>query len=166
MTRDEHRAPSRLVTRHNRRPTPPPRQQFMPEQADYSMPDDAPELEQGPGEQPALVSDVPRYHSPAERTVDPSLAPGELSKQERHQLLMTTIRLYEQAWKLASIRSNPHNHALAAYLIPRRKRISLKAAISRNQVLIITIDSRGNTNVREPEQRGLFRSLTSWILGD
>jgi len=91
--------------------------------------------------------------------------PGMLSMQERQQLLMHTIQLYDDEWKLAGIRANQRKNWLQGYLTPRSKHLDLKEAISRNQVLIITIDSRGNTDINEPKKPGPWRRLTWWIFG-
>lgn len=91
--------------------------------------------------------------------------PGMLSMQERQQLLMHTIQLYDDEWKLAGIRANQRKNWLQGYLTPRNKHLDLKDAISRNQVLIITIDSRGNTDINEPKKPGPWRRLTWWIFG-
>ncbi len=92
-------------------------------------------------------------------------APGALSMQERQQLLMHTIQLYDDKWKLAGIRANQRKNWLQGYLTPRNKHIDLKEAISKNRVLIITIDSRGNTDINEPKKPGPWRRLTWWIFG-
>lgn len=91
---------------------------------------------------------------------------NELSKQERTQLLMETIQLFDDVWKLASIRANERNNWLTAYLVPRNKNLDLRTAISKRQVLIITIDEMGNTDIREPQKRGLWRRLTAWLIGE
>ena len=44
-----------------------------------------------------------------------------MSKKERYQLLMHTIQLYEDNWKLASIRALPSR--MAAYLTPRNRHL-------------------------------------------
>jgi hypothetical protein len=93
-------------------------------------------------------------------------APFRLSIKERHQLLIHTIALYETEWKLAGIRANPKNDHVQAFLIPRNRKYNLKEAISRNQALVITIDPRGNTEVKEPKKRGLLRRFISWLWGD
>jgi hypothetical protein len=97
---------------------------------------------------------------------EPEPEPDNLSIQERHQLLIHTIQLYEEEWKLAGIRANPKNNRLQAFLIPRNKKFDLKEAISKNQALIITIDPRGNTEVREPKKFGLLKKIVNWLIGD
>jgi len=89
----------------------------------------------------------------------------ELSTKERHQLLMHTIQLYDDRWKLAGVRANERKNRLEAYLVPRNKPAELKEAMSRNQALIIYIDSRGNTDVREPKKRSLLRRFATWLFG-
>lgn len=90
----------------------------------------------------------------------------ELTKQELHQLLMHTVQLYGDVWKLSGVRADPDRRMLVAYLTPRQKQMELKEAIRRHQALIITIDRHGNTNIREPHRRGLLRWLTAWLTGD
>jgi hypothetical protein len=99
---------------------------------------------------------------------DPSamLAPDSLSVQERHRLLIHTISLYETDWKLAGIRANPKNDHVQAFLIPRNRKYNLKEAISRNQALMITIDPRGNTEIKEPKKKGLLRRFINWLWGE
>ncbi len=91
----------------------------------------------------------------------PAPPPGELSKKERHQLLMHTIQLYDVEWKLGGIRADEQHKWLIAYLMPRNKRLDLKTALSRGRVLKITIDSRGNTDIQEPKKRGPFKLFAS-----
>jgi hypothetical protein len=93
-------------------------------------------------------------------------APFRLSIKERHQLLIHTIALYETEWKLAGIRANPKNDYLQAFLIPRNRKYDLKEAISRNQALVVTIDPRGNTEVKEPKKKGLLKRFIHWLWGD
>lgn len=90
---------------------------------------------------------------------------GRLPIQERQLLLMHTIQLYDDKWKLAGIRANQRKNWLQAYLTPRNKRVELKEAISRNQVLIITVDSHGNTEVKEPPKPRFWRRLINWLFG-
>ncbi len=90
---------------------------------------------------------------------------GRLPIQERQLLLMHTIQLYDDKWKLAGIRANQRKNWLQAYLTPRNKRVELKEAISRNQVLIITVDSRGNTEVKEPKKPRFWRRVINWLFG-
>jgi hypothetical protein len=117
---------------------------------------------------PAYHNPDPGYRSYAPRADRSDIGHhvGALSMVERQQLLMHTVRLYNDQWKLAGIRSNPKNNWLIAYLTPKNRRLGLKEAISKNKVLIITIDIRGNTDINEPEKRGFFRTLTAWITGD
>jgi hypothetical protein len=92
---------------------------------------------------------------------------SELSKQECTQLLIDTIQLFDDVWKLASIRSNERNNWMIAYLVPRNKKhLDLRTAISKRQVLVITIDEMGNTDIREPQKRGLWQRLTAWLVGE
>jgi hypothetical protein len=92
--------------------------------------------------------------------------PFRLSIKERHQLLIHTISLYETDWKLAGIRANPKNDHVQAFLTPRNRKYNLKEAISRNQALMITIDPRGNTEIKEPKKRGLLRRFINWLWGE
>lgn len=92
--------------------------------------------------------------------------PHALSVQERHQLLMRTIELYDDVWKLAGVRANPQRNRLEAYLVPRSKHMELKEASSRGQVLVITIDSRGNTDIREPRRRRWTERIMGWFFGE
>jgi hypothetical protein len=97
--------------------------------------------------------------------MDAAYETQELSTQERHQLLMHTIQLYDDRWKLAGVRANERRNRLEAYLVLRNKHVELKEAMSRNEALIIFIDSRGNTDVREPKKRGLLRRFFTWLFG-
>lgn len=200
MTRDAHRAPSRLSPPRqvNSRgaPMPPrphrphyPQPDYTPYYPDRSASDPAQEWPSTtPGSGTHRFDDAPRADSdelvrqPAQvRTSRADEAPGEppmdylaeqharaneLSKQERTQLLMETIQLFDDVWKLASIRANERNNWLTAYLVPRNKNLDLRTAISKRQVLIITIDEMGNTDIREPQKRGLWRRLTAWLIGE
>jgi len=91
---------------------------------------------------------------------------SEMTTQEQYELLLHNIQLYDDMWKLAGIRANEKNNWLTAYLIPRNKQMDLKTAISKNLVLIITIDNRGNTDIKEPRKRGFIRHLTGWLYGE
>lgn len=94
-------------------------------------------------------------------------ATGGLFPQEQYQLLMNAIRLYADEWKLAGIRSRKDPDILMAYLTPRKSKIDLKEAISRQEVLVIKVDPQGNTEVVEPKRRRSFwRSLTNWLYGE
>jgi hypothetical protein len=97
--------------------------------------------------------------------IDAAFELQELSTKERHQLLMHTIQLYDDRWKLAGVRANERKNRLEAYLVPRNKQVELKEAMSRNQALIIYIDSRGNTDVREPKKRSLLHRFLTWLFG-
>jgi hypothetical protein len=90
---------------------------------------------------------------------------GGLMKQEQYQMLMQSIQLYGDEWKLATIRSDAKSNRLIAYLVPRNKRLDLKTAISKQKVLRIMIDSRGNTDIQEPTRRGPLGLLTAWFRG-
>jgi hypothetical protein len=217
MTRDEHRAPGRLVPlrpghgRGNavpgppqRRPDPfpqrpayPPSDDNVEEDSGFAFPDRPGqgwpstgresdwETERGPfdgsGERQTIAPDrdngrptsLPpepevstrpeplRWRDP----MDAAYETQELSTQERHQLLMHTIQLYDDRWKLAGVRANERRNRLEAYLVLRNKHVELKEAMSRNEALIIFIDSRGNTDVREPKKRGLLRRFFTWLFG-
>jgi len=107
-----------------------------------------------------LVRDTPGVPT------SPPPSPNGLSNQERHQILMHAVQLYDDEWRLGAIRANAETRRLTAYLIPRNKRLDLKTAISKQQVLMITVDQRGNTDIKEPKKRGVFRSLASWLRGE
>jgi hypothetical protein len=108
----------------------------------------------------------PQYESaPASSTPTPAMSTGEMSRQEQYQLLIHNIQLRDDEWKLLNIRANSSKNWLVAYLVPRNKQIDLKKAISTQQVLTITIDARGNTEVREPQRRSLPRRLFAWVFG-
>jgi len=78
---------------------------------------------------------------------------------------MHTIQLYGDQWKLAGVRANERRNRLEAYLVPRHKQIELKEAMSKNQAMVIFIDSRGNTDIREPKKPGLLRRFFTWLFG-
>ncbi|MBI5960447.1 MAG: hypothetical protein HY866_17025, partial [Chloroflexi bacterium] len=88
-----------------------------------------------------------------------------LSLQERHQLLIHTIGLYSDEWKLAGIRANAQRNRLEAYLVPLNHHMDLKQAISKNIALLIMIDCQGNTDIREPKPKGPLRRLGGWFFG-
>jgi hypothetical protein len=83
----------------------------------------------------------------------------ELSKAERHQLLIDTIKLYDEEWQLARIWARGETNWLVAYLVPRAKRMDLNTALRKNKALTIIIDSRGNTQVKLPKRRKWFFGL-------
>jgi len=89
---------------------------------------------------------------------------GELSKKERYQLLMHTIQLYEDNWKLASIRALPGSR-MAAYLTPRNRHLDLRTAFNRQQILVITLDQQGNTDIKEPPPRNWLQRFLDWLRG-
>lgn len=200
MTRDDHRAPSRLASSHlksypenDERQAPPvihlnnqPRQATRP----FVEHDEIEGAVQATDQQDLIVRDsrTPKRRTAewqqsqtAVETIEPTLPPREaafqhapieqpattsdLSKRELNELLMSMVQHYDDEWKLASVRANPQSNGLTAYLVPRDRRVDLRTAISRQEVLIIIIDSRGNTDVREPKKRGLLRTLTSWFTG-
>jgi hypothetical protein len=101
--------------------------------------------------------------SPRHAIYDPE--PDLLTMQERYVVLMRAIELHDDAWRLASIRSNEAKERLEAYLIPRNKRMELKEAIHRNQFMVITIDRLGNTTIKEPKRAGPMRRLLRWLFG-
>jgi hypothetical protein len=103
---------------------------------------------------------------PFRRASQPPVEMGELPRRERQLLLMRAIRLYDDVWKLAGIRANPKDQKLYAYMVPRNKRYELKEAISKNKVLIITVDRHGNTDIKEPKRRGPWRKLVTWLIGE
>ena len=90
---------------------------------------------------------------------------GELTRQEQYQSLMQSIQLYEADFRLAKIWANARANRLEAYLLPRDKQMELKTAISREQVLIITIDRRGNTNIKEPRPPRFWQRVIGWFYG-
>lgn len=203
MTRDAHRAPSRLSPPRqvNGRGAPVPprshRPHHLPEPG-YASPnsgqpasypgqgwtstthgngsgthrfEDPPDTRSADDVQPTeyahITSATEDSGEPIDRVADLRERNGGLSKQERTQLLIETIQLFDDVWKLASIRSNERNNWMIAYLVPRaKKNLDLRTAISRRQVLVITIDEMGNTDIREPQKRGLFRRLTAWLIGE
>ena len=83
----------------------------------------------------------------------------ELSKAERHQILIDTIKLYDEDWQLARIWARGETNWLVAYLVPRDKRMDLSTALRKNKALTIIIDSRGNTQVKLPKRRKWFFGL-------
>jgi hypothetical protein len=83
----------------------------------------------------------------------------ELSKAERHQILIDTIKLYDEDWQLARIWARGETNWLVAYLVPRDKRMDLNTALRKNKALTIIIDSRGNTQVKLPKRRKWFFGL-------
>lgn len=95
-----------------------------------------------------------------------SSEPVRLSIHERHQLLIHTIRLHERKWRLAVIRANPKNDRLQAFLVPINKKIELKEAISKNLVMVITIDVYGNIEVKKPKHLGPLRRILNWLVGE
>lgn len=118
------------------------------------------------GEGPAMAAEVhepPAAPPPPEEEI---LGPGELTKQELHGLLMRTVEHYRDRWQLASIRVYPDRRMLVAYLTPRQKPMGLKEAISKRKVMVVSIDCRGNTDIKTPRKRGWLRSLVAWIAGD
>lgn len=195
MGRDPHRAPGRLAPQRPEyergapaQPSPPDRQPArLPPRPDHPLPTHpplSPEETFSFEERPAIAAPVPnngdRYEEEPAWTVDdtqpkrPVSLPspvqtvedtGRLSIQERHELLIHTIRLYDEEWKLARIYANPKNDRLQAFLLPRDKQIDLKDAISKNQALIIMIDPRGNTEIKEPKKRGLLKKIFGWLFG-
>jgi hypothetical protein len=211
MTRDEHRAPGRLVPlrpgqgRGKVVPGPTRRHPHtgpFRQDTDYPESDEAPDDEfpfpPAPGHTPPVVDwdarrgmhDDPGAMQSSAREWDDGHAAAlpadpepevpvrqrsdrmdaafelqELSTKERHQLLMHTIQLYDDRWKLAGVRANERKNRLEAYLVPRNKQVELKEAMSRNQALIIYIDSRGNTDVREPKKRSLLHRFLTWLFG-
>lgn len=88
----------------------------------------------------------------------------ELSKKERYQLLMHTVQLHEDDWKLASIRALPGNR-MAAYLTPRNRHLDLRTAFNRQQILVITLDQLGNTDIKEPPPRNWLQRFLDWLRG-
>lgn len=90
---------------------------------------------------------------------------GELSRQDQYLLLMHTIQLYDDDWRLANIRTSSKKNWLVAFLIPRNKAIDLQQALKKQIVLRITVDSRGNTDVAMPKRRGLLGRLLNWLRG-
>ena len=125
--------------------------------ASYSEQPPAPPNNHRPYE--AEVYDEPPY--PSHHT-----APGELSKQEQQLLLMHTIQLYDDEWRLSCIRTTSPKGWLVAYLTPRDKSLTLQQAISKQVALRIKVDSRGNTDVSLPKKRGFLRRLITWLRGE
>lgn len=94
----------------------------------------------------------------------PILPPGFLSKKERYQMLMQTVQYYEGQWKLASIRML-RGDRMAAYLTPRKRRLDLKTAINRQQVMVISLDQNGNADIKEPPRRSVIQRFIDWLRG-
>jgi hypothetical protein len=114
----------------------------------------------------AMDDTQPKPRAPAAPKPEVFSDPERLSIQERHQLLIHTIRLHERKWRLAGIRANPKTDRLQAFLIPANRKLDLKEAISRNQAMIITIDAYGNTEVRKPKKAGPLRRVINWLVGE
>jgi hypothetical protein len=91
--------------------------------------------------------------APAQIERQPVAHIGELSRSDLHQLLIDTIRLYEEEWQLARIWAKGDSNFLVAFLIPRGKRIDLQKAIDKQKVLKITINSQGGTVITPPKRR-------------
>lgn len=126
-----------------------------------------PRLAWQPSDSPAPMKREPTPESETKpyRAAMPAPYPsdsGELTMQQRYENLMHTIKLYDE-WKLGGIRA--HHNRLQAYLTPYGKKLELKEAIAKNQVLIISIDHRGNTDVKEPKCPGPWQRLTAWLFG-
>ncbi len=117
---------------------------------------------------PAQAAEAGYYDPAPAMTRSPEYEPEPevLTIQERHGLLMRTIELYDDEWKLASIRANENKNRLEAYLVPRNKHMELKEAIHRNKFMVITIDRLGNTSVKQPKRYGPLRRFTRWLFGD
>lgn len=90
--------------------------------------------------------------------------PNELSKKERYQLLIQTVNYYEDRWNLASIRML-RGDRMAAFLTPRKRRLDLKTAINRQQVMVISLDKHGNTDIKEPPRRNWWQRFIDWLRG-
>ena len=141
-------------------PAPAPDCQMDDEQPNWTIDDTQPMMR-------VFAAGRAREPEPAPEPEPPAVpGPFRLSIKERHQLLIHTIALYETEWKLAGIRANPKNDHLQAFLIPRNRKYNLKEAISRNQALVVTIDPRGNTEVKEPKKKGLLKRFIHWLWGD
>ena len=204
MSRDAHRAPSRLSPPRqvNGRGAPVPSRSHRPRHAfepgsspsrpEWSDPDpgqdwtpassgtgsgthrfdDPPDAEPNEDVRNAIQSRV--FHAEeysgepgVDRVAEQSARTVELSKHDRTKLLIDTIQLFDDVWKLASIRANERHNWMVAYLTPRKKpNMDLRTAISKRQVLVITIDEMGNTDIREPQKRRLWQRLTAWLIGE
>ena len=90
--------------------------------------------------------------------------PNELSKKERYQLLIQTVHHYEDKWNLASIRML-RGDRMAAYLTPCKQRLDLKTALNRQQVMVISLDKHGNTDIKTPPRRSLWQRFIDWLRG-
>lgn len=124
-----------------------------------------------PAAQPAAPSQQDliyreRVHERQRLELEQNGATGAMTMQERYPLLLHAIGLYDDKWKLASIRANQQRDRLEAYLTPRNKRLELKEAIQKNRYMVIIIDSMGNTHIREPRRRRLLRRIFDWLFGD
>ncbi|MBN1681466.1 MAG: hypothetical protein JW966_14390 [Anaerolineae bacterium] len=144
---------------------------LAPDETEETAPAYEPEMDYESNERyatsaPAITSERPPvqaegYQEPFEH----DMSANHLSYKERQELLIHTIQLYDDEWKLAGIRANLKKDWLVAYLVPRARRLDLRTAISRQQVLVITVDNRGNTDIKEPKKRGVWRMLTNWLYG-
>lgn len=182
MSLDEHRAPNRLasispsrtvpshkptpitaarpVSRTNRRPERHVEIVDMDERPWNDEPEEAQTSSSPHGSGVQHIDKTPIVPSASEVEFSEELMPPEpraissaLLKQEQYQMLMQTIQLYCDEWKLATIRSDSKTNRLVAYLVPRNKRIDLKTAMSKQQVLRILIDNKGNIDIQEPPAR-------------
>ncbi|MCD4686914.1 MAG: hypothetical protein K8S97_13365 [Anaerolineae bacterium] len=91
------------------------------------------------------------------RPADPSVPvdPEGLSVQERYDILLHTIALYQADWKLSRVRAHEESGQLQAFLISRHRPMSIREAHECDQLLIIVVDTEGNTEIREPSGRNL-----------
>jgi len=132
----------------------------------YTPPPSPPAVQQAsPPDAPWSPDDThPRLRVPLPPP-EPAAVPGALSIQERYQLLIHAISLYEGEWRLARIQTNAKNNWLQAYLLPRHCQLDLKEAISKDAALSITVDLRGNAAVKEPKKIGVVTRFKNWLWG-
>ncbi len=141
------------------RQVPPARPASMPVEPPEAL--DAQDNLPGANVEPAIIRPTARVPlTEAATSTDPELVSHH---RELRDQLMRTIQLYSQDWKLGGIRA--FDNKLVAHLIPRQRTIDLRDAIYRGQTLIITVDSRGNTYVKEPTRRSFIRRLFCWLFG-
>lgn len=101
------------------------------------------------------------------RSADPGVPthPERLSVQEQYDILLHTIALYKTDWKLSCVRAHEESGRLKAFLISRHHPMSIREAHERDQLLIITVDTEGNTEIREPAGRNPKSGRWRWLWG-
>jgi hypothetical protein len=89
----------------------------------------------------------------------------ELSRRERHALLVQTVQQYQSDWRLAGIRASEDDNHLIAYFVPRHKPVKLQTALRTHQALIITLNSAGHRVITPPQRVPLWRRLLARWFG-